>query len=115
MAESFVIALVTAPREVGEPLARRLVETGLAAAVNVAPGAYSVYRRGDQIEERDDAILFVRTVFAALAPLTDVLGELLPYEKVIVLPIEGGSPSYLNWLADSVHLPEVSEMPYDLH
>ena len=110
MAASFVIALITAPQDVGALLARRLVERGLAAGVNVVTTAHSVYRWRDSIEEKEESLLIVRTVLGAVAPLTDLLGELLPYEKVVVLPLEGGSPSYLNWLAESVNLPEVSEL-----
>jgi periplasmic divalent cation tolerance protein len=108
-----VVVLIAAPADQARPIARALVERGLAACVNVLPGAHSVYRWQGEIEEADEAVLVVKTRSAAVAALGAAVRELHPYEnpELIALAIEDGLPAYLSWLVQSVQLPE-DDAPY---
>jgi periplasmic divalent cation tolerance protein len=88
--------------EEARKIAHALTEARLAACVNIVPGISSIYRWKGQVEEASEVLLIVKTRSMLLPQLQRRLQELHSYEvpELIVLPITGGSPSYLAWLAD---------------
>ena len=102
-----VVCLVTAPPDRAREIAEALVERRLVACVNVVPLVHSVYRWQGAVEHDDEALLVVKTTREAVAPLTDALAELHPYEnfELVALPVQDGARAYLDWIADSVSLP----------
>jgi periplasmic divalent cation tolerance protein len=81
-------------------LARTLVERGLAACVNVFPAVTSVYRWEDKIQTDAEQQLLIKTTAAKVVDLEKAIRELHPYDlpEFIVLPVIGGSASYLAWI-----------------
>ncbi len=101
---SAVVVLCTAPPVGASDLARKLVEERLAACVNVLPAVLSCFRWEGRVESAEESLLVAKTT-AELAPrLRARIVELHPYDvpEVLELPVSGGLPSYLAWLADSV-------------
>ena len=97
------IALTTAPdAEVGERIARALVEEGVAACVNLVPGLHSIYRWKGAVESAAEVLLVVKTRADRAADLERRLHELHPYEvpELLRLPVPGGSEAYLRWLRE---------------
>jgi periplasmic divalent cation tolerance protein len=102
MPSSACILYVTCPdRDGALGLGRRLVEERLAACANVLPGMRSVYRWQGRIEEADEAVLICKTRNSLAAAATRRIRSLHPYDEpcIVVLPITGGSASYLAWIA----------------
>jgi len=102
---SVVLCLTTCPeREGAMTLAKTLVDEGLAACVNVVPGATSVYRWHGAIEQADELQLFIKTTQAQLVALKVRLCELHPHEvpELVALPVVDGLPAYLGWVEASV-------------
>lgn len=85
-----------------EPLARRLVEEGLAACVNVFPPMTSFYRWKGQIERDTERQMVIKTTRDRVAALEGRVRELHPYElpEFVVVPVEGGSEAYLKWVEE---------------
>lgn len=103
-----VVAFSTvASPEDAERIARALVEERLAACVNVVPGLVSFYRWKGKVERDDELLLVIKTMAGRLDELRGRLVELHPYEvpELVALPVEGGHPPYLAWLAESVESP----------
>lgn len=103
--DSYKTVLVTAPSlAVARKLARSVLEERLAACVSVVPGIESHYRWKGRLEKSREALLILKTTKARLAMLRQRVLELHPYEtpEFVVLPIQGGSPAYLAWVAESV-------------
>ncbi len=79
-----------------------LVAARLAACVNIFPGMISIYEWKGTREVADEVAMIIKT----RASLTDaVLTEtkrLHPYElpALILLPTQGGSDEYCNWIAN---------------
>ena len=97
------VVLITAPdREVGEKLARSLVEAKLAACVSLLPGVTSIYRWEGEIERSEETLLVIKTTADRVTDLTRCAVELHPYDvpEVIALPVDGGHKPYLDWVAD---------------
>lgn len=95
------VVMVTVPNlEVGQRIARALVEERLAACVNVLPAVKSVYRFEGAIHEDDELLLLIKSVPHRLTALFARVQELHPYKvpECIALPVESGLPKYLEWV-----------------
>jgi periplasmic divalent cation tolerance protein len=81
-----------------------IVERKLAACVNIVALVQSVYRWKGNVEQDEEALLIVKTTHGALARLDELLSNIHPYDtfELVALEIVAGSPSYLEWIADSV-------------
>jgi periplasmic divalent cation tolerance protein len=100
-----VVVLVTCPtRAVARRLARKLVDRGLAACVNILPGLTSVYTWNGKTEQAKEVLLLIKTPRAGFERLRRGVLSWHPYEvpEVIALPIVQGHPAYLRWVAASV-------------
>ncbi len=103
MAENQLVTLCTVPdREVGERIARVLVEERLAACTNLLPGVASTYRWEGKIEQANECLLLIKTTGARFEALKNRIKTLHPYEtpEIIALPITHGDDSYLKWIVD---------------
>jgi periplasmic divalent cation tolerance protein len=99
------LILVSAPSpEVARGLVEPLVEEGRVACGTLVPGALSVYRWKGAVERAPECLVLLKTVAAAVPGVIQRIRELHPYEvpEVLVLPVEGGLPAYLDWVAASV-------------
>jgi periplasmic divalent cation tolerance protein len=85
-------------------IARNLVERRLAACVNVLPGVRSLYHWQGKVEEDAELLLVIKTTEAAVEALKTAVAEIHPYDvpELVVLPIENGAASYLDWIAENV-------------
>jgi periplasmic divalent cation tolerance protein len=95
-----VVVLSTAPEQEAGTIARILVEEHLAACVNIAFVRSCYLWKGDYTSE-DEALMIIKAQKDAVGRLIDRIKSLHSYElpEAIVLPIIGGYPPYLAWLA----------------
>lgn len=105
------ILFVTAPPDRAHPLAHALVESGLAACVNVVPGLRSVYRWKDAIEDDPESLLILKTAADRAEALAAKVVELHPAEvpEVLSMPLEGGYGPYIDWVVASTRPPAPPE------
>lgn len=99
-----VAETTTDSREVAEHLASTAVDQGLAACVQFT-AIRSYYRWEGEVQNDPEFLLtFKTTAAAAEGPLKEFLDREHPYDEpeLIILPITGGSDSYLAWIAESV-------------
>ena len=97
-----IVIMTNAPDvSVASAIARHLVECKLAACVNIAPGVKSIYRWQGVIEESNEIMLIIKSTQARYIELEAAIRMLHPYQvpEIIVLPITGGFPPYLDWIA----------------
>jgi len=92
--------MTTADEAEAEKIGRVLVETRLAACVNLIPGMRSLYWWKDTIESGSEVVLIAKTRRSLLDDLTAKVRQLHSYEVpcVVALPITGGNPDFLAWL-----------------
>ncbi len=97
--------MVTAPDlDVARSLARALVDSRLAACVNVVPGLHSVYRYEGAIHEDPEVLLLVKTCADRAGALEQFLADRHPYDlpELLRIPVTGGSRAYLDWVRGGV-------------
>ncbi len=103
-----VVVLVTAPTaEAAAEIARALVEEGLAACGNVAPGIRSIYRWQGEIHDDAEALLLLKTERRLVPALKERLPAMHPYQvpELLVLAVEDGLAPYVAWIAAAVRPP----------
>jgi periplasmic divalent cation tolerance protein len=102
-----IVMTTVANAEEAARLGRTLVEERLAACATILPRAHSIYRWQGKIESSDETLLLLKTANERLTALEARLKELHSYEtpEFLVLGVEAGSQSYLNWMSDSVDGP----------
>jgi periplasmic divalent cation tolerance protein len=96
-----VIILTTVPSgDLGERLARALVEERLAACANILPPMTSIYRWKGAVERDEERQLVLKTTRERASAVQRRIAELHSYElpEFLVLPVVDGSPGYLEWV-----------------
>jgi len=108
MTDKRIVLTTAGSEEEAQKIARHLVERRAAACVNIVPQITSIYRWKNNVEEAREWLLIVKTTAAAFEAVRDAIAELHSYEvpECVCLTIEDGSPSYLDWIAESVSVEE---------
>jgi periplasmic divalent cation tolerance protein len=104
MTDKRIVLTTAGSEEEANKIARHLVERRAAACVNIVPQITSIYRWKNNVEEAREWLLIVKTTAAAFEDVRDAIAELHSYEvpECVCLTVEDGSPSYLDWIAESV-------------
>jgi periplasmic divalent cation tolerance protein len=86
---------------------RTLVEERLAACGHVIPAIRSVYRWAGAVHDEEEARVALHTRRALVDAIVERARELHAYDVpcVIALPLVGGNPGYLEWLAAETREP----------
>jgi len=101
MAHDVVVVLSNAPDALlAKRIAHVLVEEGLAACVNLGAPGLSMYMWEGQLEGSEEISLVMKTTQERVPALTERLVQLHPYSvpEILVVPVVGGLPSYLDWV-----------------
>ncbi len=101
----YYVFLVTVPNiEEGKKIARVLVESKLAACVNIIQNIQSIYSWKGNIEEDNEHLLIIKTKESNVELIIQRVKELHSYSEpeCIGLKINKGSETYLNWISEVV-------------
>jgi periplasmic divalent cation tolerance protein len=99
------LALTTVTSEAdAKRIALSLVESRLAACVNIIPGVRSVYRWKEKVEDQSELLLLIKTTDERLEELRFALTQIHPYEvpELLVLNPDEVADGYAKWLTDAV-------------
>jgi periplasmic divalent cation tolerance protein len=100
MTDKIVVLTTCESADEASQIARVLVEKKIAACVNIMPGAKSVYRWKDKIEEASEVLLIIKSRRDLFDAIRTEIAKIHTYElpELIALPIVDGSETYLAWL-----------------
>ena len=96
-----VLVLTTVPEgDLGDTIARTLVDERLAACVNLHGPMTSVYRWRGSVEREVERQVVIKTTRERVAPIQARLRQLHTYElpEFVVLSVSDGSAAYLDWI-----------------
>jgi len=104
MTDKRIVLTTCGSQEEADKIAQHLVESRLAACVNVIPRIKSIYRWRGKIESAQEWLLLVKTTADKFAQVRDAIRTLHSYElpECIALAIEDGNAEYLGWITDTV-------------
>jgi periplasmic divalent cation tolerance protein len=100
-----VVVITTSSKQEAETIANALVESRLAACVNIIPaGVSSLFWWQGAIERQDEVLMLVKSRSDLLPSVVEVVKGLHSYTvpEVIALPILAGSSDYLLWVDSSL-------------
>ena len=88
--------------EEGKRIARNLVESRLAACVNIIHDIFSIYTWKEIIEEDNEHLLIIKSTEKNANLIIQRIKELHSYEnpECVALKIEKGSQQYLDWIKE---------------
>lgn len=100
-----IVVLCTVPNEeAGKNIAETLLESRLAACVNIMRGLQSIYRWKGKIENDTELLLIIKSIKSKYGSLEAKIQEIHPYEvpEIISFDVAEGSIDYLNWITENV-------------
>lgn len=102
--QTFLIYITTRDKSQARDIGRYLVESRLAACVNIFDNMNSMYIWQDQFQDDQEAVVIAKTTQARLKDLIEAVKERHDYECpcIVAMPITDGNPDFLNWIAGQV-------------
>lgn len=99
-----LVLITTGTEKEAGSIAHVLLEQRKAACVNIVPAVGSLYRWEGKIASDRESLLMVKTKASVLEQLVGLVKEVHSYDvpEIIAVPILGGSPDYLDWIAREV-------------
>jgi periplasmic divalent cation tolerance protein len=100
MPETLLVITTLPDQDAAERLAETLVETGLAACVNIGAAVTSIYKWDKQLQRGTELMLTIKTTRARYPALEQAIVDGHPYElpELIAVPITAGLSEYLAWI-----------------
>jgi len=92
---------ITVPdQKSAEDIARELVESKLAACVNIIPGLKSFYEWNGELQSDSEVLLIVKTQQQLFNRVRDKVVSLHCYElpEIIAINLSDGLKGYLDWI-----------------
>ena len=102
--KKFSLVLVTSPDlKTARRLAAIAINARVAACANLVPRLESHYRWRGKVEKSSEVLMIFKTTRGRLPELERLILAEHPYDtpEFVVLPLEGGSQRYLEWLTAS--------------
>jgi len=103
MTDKILVLSNCGSEEEASRIARHLVETRVAACVNILPAVKSIYRWKGAVEEAAEWTLLIKTRRDLFPALSTAVRGMHSYEvpELIAIPIVEGLHEYLGWIDDS--------------
>lgn len=101
----YVVIFITASsKEEARKIAGKLVESKLAACVNIIENIHSVFWWAAKLDACDEVLLIVKSIRRNFSRISKLVKSLHSYEvpEIIALPIIAGEKNYLKWIDESV-------------
>jgi periplasmic divalent cation tolerance protein len=104
MTEMLLVFTTFADEDSAARVIRVLVEERLIACGNLLPGARSIFRWKDKIEDQREVVVLMKTRKQDWTALLSRLHDLHPYEvpECVALRMAAGAPKYMAWLEESL-------------
>ena len=95
-----LVYVTTKDKDEARRIGRALVESRLAACVNIIDGVNSIYWWEGEVQDETEAVLIAKTKEALAPELIEKVKALHSYSCpcVVSLPIQDGNPDFLSWI-----------------
>jgi periplasmic divalent cation tolerance protein len=87
-----------------QKIGKALVDSRLAACVNILDNMQSIYRWEEKIQEDSEVVLIAKTTETLVPRLIDKVKSLHSYDCpcIVSLPVLDGYPPFLDWIKSEV-------------
>ena len=99
-----LIYITTGSKNEAILIGKALINTGLAACVNIIENMHSMYMWDGKLQDDNEAILIAKTTKERVPDLIEKVKSLHSYDCpcVVSLPVSDGNPAFLKWVAGEV-------------
>ena len=103
MAVNFIYMTAGSKTE-AQKIGKALVESRLAACVNILDNMQSIYRWDEKIQEDSEVVLIAKSTETLVPQLIDKVKSLHSYDCpcIVSLPVLDGYPPFLDWVRTEV-------------
>ena len=103
MSVNFIYMTASSKAE-AQKIGKALVDSRLAACVNILDNMQSIYRWEEKIQEDSEVVLIAKTTETRVPRLIDKVKSLHSYDCpcIVSLPILDGYPPFLDWIKSEV-------------
>ncbi len=100
----FFVYVTTADKDQARAIGRHLVQSRLAACVNILDNMNSMYYWQDKFQDDQESVLIAKTTQDRLQDLIDAVREKHSYDCpcIVAIPITNGNPAFLEWIGAQV-------------
>jgi periplasmic divalent cation tolerance protein len=105
MSEAIVMLMTAANADEARSIAERLIETHLAACVQILPEIESVYRWKNEVQREKEVLLLAKTSEEQFDDLEKEVRAMHSYEtpEIVAVPVKRISEPYRIWLLDALN------------
>lgn len=98
------VYMTTGSKEEARSIGKALVESKLAACVNIVDGMNSIYMWDGKLQDDTEVILIAKTTSERVSQLVEQVKKLHSYSCpcIVGLPVSGGNPDFLQWIRKGV-------------
>ena len=103
MSVNFIYMTASSKAE-AQKIGKALVDSRLAACVNILDNMQSIYRWEEKIQEDSEVVLIAKTTETLVPRLIDKVKSLHSYDCpcIVSLPVLDGYPPFLEWIKSEV-------------
>lgn len=107
MTDKIIVYSTCCSLEEAQRIARQLVESRVAACVQITPGVKSFYRWQGKLEEDEEFRLTIKSRRDLFDSLCAELRKLHSYDvpQILAVPVVDGGASYLEWMEKELQAP----------
>ena len=104
MSDVIVVLMTASGADEARRIAQQLVESRLAACVQILPEIESVYRWKDEVQREKEVLIVAKTTADNFAALEKSVRAIHSYEtpEIVAVPASGVSERYRAWLIENV-------------
>ena len=104
--KAFLIYMTTTDKEEARAIGRYLVQSKLAACVNILDHMNSMYEWEGEFQDDQETVVIAKTTQERVPLLMAAVKERHSYQCpcIVALPIADGNPDFLRWIEDRVRL-----------
>ncbi|PPI87905.1 divalent-cation tolerance protein CutA [Candidatus Pantoea edessiphila] len=99
---SVIIVISTIPKQQADRIAKKLLESRLAACITLIPGVISYYFWDNKLQKTNEFQMLIKSDQINQERLLNLLREIHPYElpELLVIPIQYADEKYNVWLKE---------------
>lgn len=98
------IYITTSSKDEARTIGRELVQSRLAACVNIFDSMNSIYRWKGDLQDDNEVVLIAKTTEERVPELIDKVKAMHSYDCpcIVSLPVMDGNPDFLQWIENEV-------------
>ena len=100
-----MLILCNCPSKSAKIVVQKIMDTGLAASVNLMPQIERTFRQGDSLSTKEESMLFVITSDEKLEELMEEIVKIhpSPVPSIISLNIYEGNSEFMQWMEENLY------------